>query len=45
MLSLILNSSEYFILNNTNTINDIYCDLCINISDFINRIYIGHNEK
>ena len=45
MLSLILNSSEYFTLNNTNTINDIYCDLCINISYFINRIYIGHNKK
>ena len=38
MLSLILNSSEYFIFNDTNTTNKIYSDLCIRISDFINRI-------
>ena len=43
MLSLILNSSEYFTLNDTNTANtsnEIYSDLCIRISDFLSRINI-----
>ena len=40
MLSLILNSSEYFTLKYTNTTNEIYSNLCIRISYFINRINI-----
>ena len=40
MLSLILNSSEYFTLNDINTANEIYSDLCIRISDFLSRINI-----
>ena len=38
MISLILNSDEYFTIDNNNTMNDVHSDLCIRITNIINRI-------